>query len=391
MSDNIPFEIFLAVPPGLEATLAEEAAALGFPAPAIVPGGVTFLGGWPDVWRANLSLRGATRVLARVGSFRVMHLAQLDKRARRFDWAAILRPDVPVRVEVTCKASRIYHAGAAKQRIETALRETLGVEVLTGQAVEDAPDADADANANAKAASEIRLKARIEDDLCTFSIDTTGVSLHKRGHKQAMAKAPLRETLAALFLRQCGYDGSEPVVDPMCGSGTFVIEAAEIALGLLPGRDRGYAFEKLASFDVPSWDILKKAAPPRETALRFHGSDRDAGAIRAATANAERAGVAGVTRFQCHAVSDLQRPEGAPGLVMVNPPYGARIGERKLLFALYGALGKTLAERFRGWRVGIVTSDPALAKATALPFLPPAPPVSNGGLKVTLYRTAPLP
>ena len=379
MSDA--FEIFLAVPPGLEPTLAEEARALGFPAPAVVPGAVTFQGGWPDVWRANLRLRGATRVLARIGAFRVLHLAQLDKRARKFDWAAVLRPDVPVRVEVTCKASKIYHAGAAKQRIETALRETLGVTVLTGPAVEDAADAP----------PEIRLKARIEDDLCTFSIDTTGISLHKRGHKQAMAKAPLRETLAALFLRQCGYDGREPVVDPMCGSGTFVIEAAEIALGLPPGRARDYAFETLANFDVPSWDILKNPAPARDTSLRFYGSDRDAGAIRAATANAARAGVDGIAHFHCHAISDLPRPDGPPGLVMVNPPYGARIGERKLLFALYGALGKTLSERFRGWRVGLVTSDPALAKATALPFLPPAPPVSNGGLKVTLYRTAPLP
>ncbi|OZB18734.1 MAG: RNA methyltransferase [Rhodobacterales bacterium 34-62-10] len=381
MTDSTLFEIFLAVPPGLEPTLAQEVAALGFASPAIVPGGVTFQGDWPDVWRANLSVRGATRVLARIGAFRVLHLAQLDKRARKFDWAAVLRPDVPVRVEVTCKASKIYHAGAAKQRIETALRETLGVEILTGPAVEDAPED----------TFEIRLKARIEDDLCTFSIDTTGESLHKRGHKQAMAKAPLRETLAALFLRQCGYDGSEPVVDPMCGSGTFVIEAAEMALGLLPGRGRSYAFEKLVTFNVPSWDILKNAAPARATPLRFYGSDRDAGAIRAASANADRADVAGITSFHCHAISDLPRPDGPPGLVMVNPPYGARIGERKLLFALYGALGKTLSERFRGWRVGLVTSDPALAKATALPFLPPAPPVSNGGLKVTLYRTAPLP
>lgn len=381
MTDSTPFEIFLAVPPGLEPTLATEVAALGFASPVIVPGGVTFQGGWPDVWRANLSVRGATRVLARIGAFRVLHLAQLDKRARKFDWAAVLRPDVPVRVEVTCKASKIYHAGAAKQRIETALRETLGVDVLTGPGVEDAPED----------TSEIRLKARIEDDLCTFSIDTTGESLHKRGHKQAMAKAPLRETLAALFLQQCGYDGTEPVVDPMCGSGTFVIEAAEMALGLLPGRARSYAFEKLVTFNVPSWDILKNAAPARTTPLRFYGSDRDAGAIRAASANADRAGVAGITSFHCHAISDLPRPDGPPGLVMVNPPYGARIGERKLLFALYGALGKTLSERFRGWRVGLVTSDPALAKATALPFLPPAPPVSNGGLKVTLYRTAPLP
>ena len=372
MEKNTPFEIFLAVPPGLEPALLAEVSAAGFVSPVITHGGVTLQGGWADVWRANLCLRGATRVLARIGGFRAMHLAQLDKRARKFDWASVLRADVPVRVEVTCRTSKIYHAGAAKQRIETALRETLGVEILTGPAVEDAP--------------ELRLKARIEDDLCTFSIDTTGASLHKRGHKQAMAKAPLRETLAALFLQQCGYNGTEPVLDPMCGSGTFVIEAAETALGLMPGRSRHFAFEDLASFDAGAWAQMRAPAAT-ETTLRFYGSDRDAGAIRSATANAERAGVAQIASFKTHAISDLVRPEGPPGLVMVNPPYGARIGERKLLFALYGALGKTLAERFRGWRVGIVTSDPSLAKATGLPFLPPTPPVSNGGLKVTLYRT----
>ena len=383
MSSQAEFEIFLAVPPGLEATLCDEVRAAGFAGPVIVPGGVVLHGGWPEVWRANLVLRGATRVLARIGAFRVLHLAQLDKRARRFDWASVLRPDVPLRVETTCKASRIYHAGAAKQRIETALRETLGAPIAT----DAAPD---------EAAPELRIKARIEDDLCTLSIDTTGEALHKRGHKQAMGKAPLRETLAALFLRQCGYDGTEPLVDPMCGSGTFVIEAAEIAAGLHPGPSRRCAFEDLAGVDAAAWQAMRQAGPGLAPApapapdLRFYGSDRDAGAVRMAQANADRAGVSALTAFRCHAISDLARPEGPPGLVMVNPPYGARIGERKLLFALYGALGKTLSERFRGWRVGIVTSDPALAKATGLPFLPPAPPIAHGGLKVTLYRPAPL-
>ena len=120
------FEIFLAAPPGLEPVLRDEAAALGFPAPRAVPGGVTFTGGWPDVWRANLHLRGASRVLARIGAFRALHLAQLDKRARKFPWSHTLRPDVPVRVDVTSHASRIYHAGAARQRIATAIAETLG-------------------------------------------------------------------------------------------------------------------------------------------------------------------------------------------------------------------------------------------------------------------------
>jgi len=284
----------------------------------------------------------------------------------------VLRPDVPVRIEVTTKASKIYHAKAAAQRVEKAIAEELGAPISTE--------------------AEIIIKLRIDDNLCAFSVDTTAESLHKRGHKEAVGKAPMRENLAAMFLAQCGYAGTEPVVDPMCGSGTFVIEAAEIAAGLAPGRSRGFAFEKLASFDPAAFAKIKaEPAKPLASGLRFYGSDRDSGAIRMAKANAARAGVADVIDFGLHGVSELTRPEGAPGLVMVNPPYGARIGERKLLYAVYGALGKTLLERFSGWRVGIVSSDAALAHTTDLPFLPTSAPVSHSGLRITLFQTAPLP
>lgn len=123
------FEIFCVAPPGLEEVLAGDVRALGFPSPEAVPGGVRFTGGWPDVWRANLSLRGASRVLARIDSFRVVHLSQLDKRARRVDWASVLRPDVAVKVEASCRGSKIYHAGAASERVERAITETLGAPV----------------------------------------------------------------------------------------------------------------------------------------------------------------------------------------------------------------------------------------------------------------------
>ena len=182
------FEIFLVSPPGLEAVLCDEVSAKGFTDPKAVTGGVVVRGGWPEVWRANLEIRGATRVLARIGAFHAGHLAQLDKLARKFPWGENLRPDVPVKVEVTCKKSRIYHAGAAAQRIETAIREELGAPI--------SPDA------------EVCIMARFEDNLCTISVDTSGESLHKRGYKEAVAKAPMRETMASLFLRQCGYDGS---------------------------------------------------------------------------------------------------------------------------------------------------------------------------------------
>ena len=371
MTDTAPIEIFLSGTPGLEHLLRDEAAEFGFADAQTVPGGVTCSGDWAEVWRANLMLRGAGRVLARVARFRAMHLAQLDKRARKIDWTELLRPDVPFRVEATCRKSRIYHAGAATERVANAIADALGQH----------PDA--------KAGLVVRV--RIEDDLCEISLDTSGEGLHKRGHKQAIGKAPMRETLAALFLRACGHDGTEPVLDPMCGSGTFPIEAAEIALGLAPGRARHFGFEDLASFDADCWNAMREALPePKHTDLHFHGYDRDAGAIANATANAARAGVSETTRFTQQAVADLTPPDGPPGLVIVNPPYGARIGNRKLLFALYGSFGTVMKTRFKGWRVGIVTSDKGLARATGLTFSNVSAPIPHGGLKIQLFQTAPL-
>jgi putative N6-adenine-specific DNA methylase len=367
MSD--PLDIFLVCPPGLEETLCDEARAAGFDTPRAIPGGVETRGAWPEVWRANLVLRGASRVLVRLGGFMAFHLAQLDKRARKFPWRDVLRADLPVKVQVTCKASKIYHAGAAAQRIERALTESHGIPV--------------------SAEAALVLKVRIEDNGVTISIDSSGEPLHRRGHKEAVGKAPMRETLAALFLRQCGYAGSEPVLDPMCGSGTFVIEAAEIAAGLAPGRSRHFAFQQLASFDPDAWEAMRGGGVARTPAQRFHGSDRDAGAIRMSRENAERAGVTAWTDFACHGAGEAAPPEGPPGLVIVNPPYGARIGNRKLLFPLYGNLGQTLRERFTGWRVGLVTSEPGLAKATGLPFTQ-GPAVPHGGMKIWLWQTGPL-
>ncbi len=361
------FEIFCVATPGLESVLLAEVIALGFREPKQVTGGVTFTGSWPEVWRANLQIRGAGRVLMRMGAFHVGHLAQLDKLSRKFPWLNFLRKDVAVSVEASCRKSRIYHAGAVVQRIETALREECGITVSD--------------------AAEVCIKARIESDLCTLSIDTSGGMLHKRGHKEAIAKAPLRETIAALLLRAAGFGGTEPVLDPMCGSGTFVIEAAEMATGLAPGRSRQFAFEQLVGFDAVKWAAMRQVSPQSPT-IKFYGSDRDAGAIRSAEANAKRARVEDHIEFKQCSISDLQRPDGLPGLVIVNPPYGTRIGDKRPLFDLHAAFGKVMRERFKGWRVALITTDPALAKATTLPFKKPSAPINHGGLQIKLYQTA---
>lgn len=367
MSDTAALTIFAITLPGLEATLADEIRTLGFHVDTVEPGGVTFAGGWPVVWRANLELRCATRVLVRLGSFMAFHLAQLDKRASKYPWADVLDPAVPVRVEVaTSRKSKIYHAGAATARIAGGL-EAQGFTVAA-----DGP---------------MVLKCRIDDNRVTLSVDTSGEPLHKRGHKQAVGKAPLRETLAAAFIRQCGYDGTQAVFDPMCGSGTFVLEAAEMAVGLQAGRTRSFAFEHFVGFEADALDAVRTQTRRGSAHVHLSGSDRDAGAVSMASANAERAGVSDLVTFSQANATDITPPDGPAGLVMINPPYGARIGDKKALYPVYGRLGQVLRERFKGWRVGIVTSEAALAKTTGLPFLPDGPRIAHGGLRIRLYRT----
>ena len=372
MSRDGRFEIFLATAPGLEEVLCAEVRSKGFNSPRAVPGGVTIKGGWPEVWRANLWVRGAGRVLAVLASFRALHLPELKSDARKVPWREVLRPDVPFRVEATCSKSRIYHSGAAAERIETAIRETLG----------------ATPSPEAQGPHQGAHRARPLHAVCRHLGRAAAQARVQGGGRQgADARDHGRLVSAPMRLRR-----QRAGLDPMCGSGTFVIEAAEIAARLNPGRARAFAFEHLATFDAAAWARMREVESrrtPRGPA--FYGSDRDAGAIDMAQANAERAGVAAFTEFRQCPISDVAAPEGPPGLVIANPPYGARLGDRKALVPLYRALGQTLLTRFPGWRAAIVTTDPTLARATGLPFLPPAAPVPHGGLRVTLYQTAVLP
>ena len=360
------FEIFITCVPGLEDELLNEIHELGCKNTKLTSGGVEIVGGWHDVWRTNYYLRGATKVLVRFASFRTVHLSQLDKISHKLDWEKLLKFRKPFKVETVCRKSKIYHSKAASQRISKAISDKL--------------DAKEDPN------SMIMVKARIASDLCTISLDSSGEGLHKRGYKTATGKAPIRETLAALFLRKMKFNGSQVVYDPMCGSGTIVIEAAEIALGLPAGRQRNFAFMELPSFKKNEYKELTKVKP-KKNKLKFYGSDRDDGAILNSIKNAKKANVETICQFETSSISGATPPTQEPGIVLVNPPYGKRVGNRKSLFALYRSLGQTLSEKFDGWQVGIITSDPGLAKATGLKFLDISSPVDNGGIKVQLYET----
>ena len=370
-SVSATFEIFLVTLPGLEDFLLAEVREQGFKKPKAISGGVLIQGGWPEVWRANLVLRGTSKVLARIGEFRAHHLAQLDKQARKFPWAEFLAPGHSVKVEVsTNRKSEIYHSGAAAQRFERAISETFGARIA--ERLED---------------TDILIKVRIARNLVIVSLETSGTALHKRGYKQAMGKAPLRETIAAMTLRACGYKRTEPLFDPMCGSGTYPIEAAEMAGNLMAGRERSFAFEKLASHDADSVKKLKMDWFTRTPPAHFYGYDQSTGAVEAAKANAERAGVGQACHFAVQPLSKLCAPDGPTGLVIVNPPYGERIGNKKALLGLYREFGDVMQTRFKGWRVGLVTSDEALAQATQLDWVQISAPIPHGGLKIKLYQT----
>lgn len=365
------FEIFLTTAPGLENALYDEVRGKGFKQVKVVKGGVTLHGGWSEVWRANLWVRGASRVLARIASFKALHLSQLEMQARAVAWGEILKPDMTFSVKASCVKSRIYHSDAAAERVEKAISDTLKAAVD--------PQGD------------ITIMLRIERDICTLSVDTSGELLHKRGFKEQVNKAPMRENMAALFLQECGFKGDEPVYDPMCGSGTFVIEAAEIAARLNPGRQRAFAFESLATFDAEEWQKMRTVQRQAPSNIQIYGSDRDEGAIAMSQENASRAGVAAYTHFVQKSISDITPPCEAAGLIILNPPYGTRIGEVKKLLPLYQTLGEVLRTRFSGWRVGIITADKSLAAATKLPFLPEKQPILHGGTRINLYQTKALP
>ena len=365
-------ELFAVAPPGIEALLARELAALGIEGRA-VPGGVELRGDADTIRRVNLESRLASRLLLRLGSFRTLHLNELEKLCAKLDVAPYIRADEPLAVRATCRKSKIYHSGAAEERVQRGLAKKLGIAPAPAQANLEEDDAPPQA-----------VLVRFEHDVCTISLDTSGAHLHKRGYRLETAKAPIRETLAAAMLAEAGYAGDVAFVDPLCGSGTFAVEAALVATRSAPGRLRSFAFERWPSHDARAMRSLRDAADARRrpAPAPIVAGDRDAGAVDAARRNAERAQVAIDVRHQ--ALSD-SRPPASHGLLLANPPYGTRIGDTRHLRDLYATLGKLADRHYAQWTVGFVTTDERLARASGLAFTRTGPPVPHGGLRVKLY------
>jgi putative N6-adenine-specific DNA methylase len=230
------------------------------------------------------------------------------------------------------------------------------------------------------------IVVRILHDICTISVDSSGDHLHRRGYKLAVARAPLRETLAAGMILAAGWDAASPLLDPFCGSGTIPIEAALLGLRIPPGRARRFQFQAWPGYDSTRWgELLRTAESQQRSAIpSILASDRDAGAVAMSQANAGRAGVAGFVKFSQRAVSAIEPPPG-PGWVVTNPPYGVRVRENKDLRDLYAQFGHVLRARCPGWRVALLCNDDRLLSQTRLPFDNRLPLV-NGGIAVRLAQ-----
>ena len=383
-------DLFAVVAPGLAAYTAQELFALGLlPAPdaaGVEPGGVTFSGDRTAVYRANLHLRTANRLLVRLGQFRAVGFEELRKFAGRLAWERYLAPGQPIALRVTCHKSRLYHSDAVAQRVAAAVGDRLGVAPPV-QKFDEESDEQHD-----KQLPQIVL-VRLLHDQCTISIDSSGALLHRRGYRLATAKAPLRETLAAGMVLAAGWSpqAAAPLLDPFCGAGTIAIEAAMLALGIAPGRERRFAFMDWPDFDAALWQKLLAAADAQQQQqaamagrLQIQASDRDAGAIVSAQANAARAGVADAIAFTTRPVSAIE-PPATPGWVVTNPPYGVRVDAGGDLRNLYAQFGKVLRSRCPGWRVALLCNDRRLLGQTGL-ALDMSLAMVNGGIKVMLAR-----
>lgn len=365
--------LFAPCPRGLEALLADELKALGADDIAPADGGVAFGGDARLMMAVNLHSRTASRVLLRLAHGPYHAEQDIYRLALSVDWPRWFDVSRTIKLKADGIAARVKSLDYIALTVKDAICDRFR------QAQLGRPNVDT-------RAPDVRVNVFLTADTATVYLDTSGEPLFKRGWREEAGEAPLRENLAAGILMLAGYDGSQPLIDPMCGSGTFLVEAADIALNRAPGRNRRFGFEALASFDQVGWETLRLAASQAEkapAALDIRGSDRDKKMIAIARANLQRAGLAGLVEAMPADILDV-RPGAQAGLIVSNPPYGIRLDELDQLAAWYPLLGDWLKAHFSGWTACLFSGDLRLGKLIRL-----SPkrrtPLYNGSLACRLF------
>jgi len=346
---------FAAVPRGAEEVCEQELRALGIEQVSAARGGVSFVADRAGLYRANLWLRSASRVLVKLASFPCASPDELYAGVHAIDWNGLLTPDMTLAVDCSLRDSALTHSGfvalKTKDAVVDRIREARG----------SRPNVDT-------SSPDVRINIHLVKNVCTVSLDSSGDSLDRRGYRLERNEAPLRETLAAAIIGLTGWNGSVPLADPMCGSGTIPIEAALLASRTAPGRNRSFGFQTWLDFDSALWNRIVAEA---EEGIRkmplglITGFDQDSRALKLARRNADNAGFEGQVHF-FHASLEEFRPEGDKGVVIINPPYGKRLGEEEDLKELYCSIGDILKQRCRGWTGFVLTGNLELAKYIGL-------------------------
>ncbi|HCI14045.1 MAG: DNA methylase [Gallionellales bacterium GWA2_60_142] len=367
-------EFFAPCPRGLEALLRSDLETMGAQNLRATDGGVEFSGDWPLCYRVNLESRLASRVLWRVKETRYRSEQDVYKAVFELQWQRWFDVTNTIRVNTTA--------------IRCPLKSLEFITLLVKDAVCDRFREHCNERPSVDTLEpDVRIHVFIEDDLLMLYLDTSGDALFKRGVRQYTNIAPLRENLAAGILRMTGWQPGTPLVDPMCGSGTFLIEAAQMSLNIQPGIARRFAFEKLKNFDAKTWQAMREQAiaaqlPPKP--LELYGSDLYGDALRTASRNLQEAGLAECVELKQANVLEIS-PPAEHGVLVANLPYGERMGELDELAELYPQLGDALKKKFGGWTAYLFTADRAILK---LMRLSPSKrtPLFNGAIECRLLE-----
>jgi len=369
----VPSRFFAPCPRGLEVALSAELTALGAADVKAVEGGVGFGGDLRLCYRANLESRIASRVLWRLGEWAYQREEDVYRQVAALRWRDHFDPCLTIRVNVAAIASPLRSLDFITLRIKDAVCDRFRADTGTRPSVDtEHPD--------------VRIHAFFEADRFTLYLDTSGDPLFKRGWRKSAGDAPLRENLAAGILALAGWQPGTPLLDPMCGSGTLLVEAAMIALRIAPGVARSFGLQKLRNYDPQLWESVLAAARTAQLApqaLPLFGADLYGEQLKLARANLASAGLMEVVSLKQANALELPAPEPS-GLIVTNPPYGVRVGEQQELAELYPKLGDALKAKYAGWTAWIFTADLRLPKLIGLK---PSRriPLYNGALECRLY------